>query len=83
MPITLASKATKKKATALPESIENEININLNEGIRSWEIPEEWEFYVDDIVDNAEAAGWTCKFIKKTSPHDPEVLMKFIKFFIK
>jgi hypothetical protein len=83
MALIKVSEAPKKQATPLPKSIEDVINAHLSHGIRSWEMDENWEFYEDDIIDNAEADGWACKITKKVSPHDPEVQMKFIKFTAK
>ncbi len=80
MAILKASEIAKKVAAALPKSIEDTINSNLSQGIRTWEMDETWEFYEDDIVDNAEESDLQCKFIKKVAPHDPEVQVKFIKF---
>lgn len=80
MALISTADAAKKKATALPTGIEETINSNLGQGIRSWEMDSDWEFYEDDIIDNAEEAGWLCKIVKKVAPHDPEVNMKFIKF---
>jgi hypothetical protein len=83
MALIKSSEAPKKVATALPKNIEDTINTNIGNGIRSWEMDEEWDFYKDDIMDNADQSGWVCKVEKKASPHDPEVLCKFIKFIPK
>lgn len=62
MAILSAAKAPPKRTEPLPSFIESVINDNLGEGIRSWDLDEEWEPYKDDIVANAFDEGWFCKF---------------------
>lgn len=79
MALIKASEAPPKKAAPLPHSIESVINQNIMDGVRFWQLDDDWIPYKDDIADNANETGWVCKFYKAPT-HDHEVVVEMIKF---
>lgn len=78
MPLIKAHEAPPERPAELSESVENEINIHIEEGIRKWEpsdnLLDEW----DSVVFYMKEAGWSCHKTVDRSPIDPEVKTNFI-----
>lgn len=78
MALIKAHEAPPERPAELSESVEEELNTNIGNGIRKWEpsdnILDEW----DSVVFYMKEAGWSCHKSIDRSPIDPEVKTTFI-----